>query len=203
MLRNACAIWCARTGLLRVPNLRPGRAAGRNPAHDQRTGRAPGKRPTCCSANSCRQPLAPTVAAADPYPPNRGQSHAGANRADDRGQRIRHHRRNGSGRVRRLLRLAVRTSRGRACGRSKACSPCSRARWLGSPRLAVVAVAGAWTWVGWQSLRSWAWPAPSTLYVMGSATALTAVAMMWPRNSSRCLAACSWDEDKCGNGSPR
>ena len=47
--------------------------------------------------------------------------------------------------------------------------------------LAAVAVAGAWTWVGWQSLRSQARPAPSTLYVMGSATALTAVAIMWPR----------------------
>ena len=69
--------------------------------------------------------------------------------------------------------------------------------------LAVVAVAGAWTWVGWQSLRSWAWPAPSTLYVMGSATALTAVAMMWPRIGPVRTAACSWDEDKCGNGSPR
>lgn len=44
--------------------------------------------------------------------------------------------------------------------------------------LAVVAVAGAWTWVGWQSLRSRARPASSTLYVLGSATALTAVAMM-------------------------
>jgi hypothetical protein len=47
--------------------------------------------------------------------------------------------------------------------------------------LAVVAVAGAWTWVGWQSLRSRAWPAPSTPYMMASATALAAVAMMWPR----------------------
>ena len=47
--------------------------------------------------------------------------------------------------------------------------------------LAVIAVAGAWTWVGWQSLRSRARPAASTLYMMGGATALTAVAVMWPR----------------------
>lgn len=47
--------------------------------------------------------------------------------------------------------------------------------------LAVVAVAGAWAWVGWQSLRSRARPARSMLYMMGGATVLTAVAVMWPR----------------------
>ena len=47
--------------------------------------------------------------------------------------------------------------------------------------LAVVAVAGAWAWIGWQSLRSRSRPAQRTLYVMGSATAVTAVAVMWPR----------------------
>jgi hypothetical protein len=47
--------------------------------------------------------------------------------------------------------------------------------------LAVVTVAGAWTWIGWQSLRSRARPALSTLYMMGSATALTTVAVVWPR----------------------
>jgi hypothetical protein len=46
---------------------------------------------------------------------------------------------------------------------------------------AVVIVASAWIWVGWQSLRSRARPAPSTLCMMGGATALTAVTLIWPR----------------------
>jgi hypothetical protein len=46
---------------------------------------------------------------------------------------------------------------------------------------AVVVVAGAWMWVAWQSLRSEAPPARSTLYMMGGATALTAIATMWPQ----------------------
>ena len=45
--------------------------------------------------------------------------------------------------------------------------------------LAVVIVASAWILVGWQSFRSRARPARSTLYVMGGATALTMVAVMW------------------------
>jgi hypothetical protein len=45
--------------------------------------------------------------------------------------------------------------------------------------LAVVIVAGAWARVGWQSFRSRARPARSTLYMMGGATALTAVAVIW------------------------
>ena len=47
--------------------------------------------------------------------------------------------------------------------------------------LAVVAVAGAWAWIGWQSLRSRSRPAQRTLCVMGSATALAAIAVMWLR----------------------
>ena len=45
--------------------------------------------------------------------------------------------------------------------------------------LALVIVVGAWVWVGWQSLRSRARPAGATLYMMGGATALTVVAVMW------------------------
>ena len=45
--------------------------------------------------------------------------------------------------------------------------------------LAVAIVAGAWILVGWQSFRSRARPARSTLYAMGGATALTMVAVMW------------------------
>lgn len=45
--------------------------------------------------------------------------------------------------------------------------------------LAVVIVAGAWAWVGWQSFRSRARPARITVYLMGGATALTAVPVMW------------------------
>lgn len=47
--------------------------------------------------------------------------------------------------------------------------------------LAVVTVAAAWACVGWQSLRSRSRPAPWTLYMMGGATGLTVVAVMWPR----------------------
>lgn len=47
--------------------------------------------------------------------------------------------------------------------------------------LGVVTVAGAWAWVGLQSLRSRSRPAPWTLYMMGGAIALTMVAVVWPR----------------------
>ena len=100
--------------------------------------------------------------------------------ADEGDQHIRHDRRNGSGRVRRMLRLAFRASRRRTSGLGTVLALLAGAlAWVTA--LAAVAVTGAWTWVGWQSLRSQARPAPSTLYVMGSATALTAVAIMWPR----------------------
>jgi hypothetical protein len=46
--------------------------------------------------------------------------------------------------------------------------------------VAVVAVAAAWGWVWWESARSRARPAPSTLYLMGLATVLLAVALLWP-----------------------
>jgi hypothetical protein len=46
--------------------------------------------------------------------------------------------------------------------------------------VAVAAVAGAWGWVWWQSARSRRRPAASTLYLMALATALLAVALLWP-----------------------
>jgi hypothetical protein len=46
--------------------------------------------------------------------------------------------------------------------------------------LAVVAVACAWAWICLQSVRSSARPARSTLYMMGAATSLSALALLWP-----------------------
>lgn len=46
--------------------------------------------------------------------------------------------------------------------------------------LAVVAVAAAWLWVGWQSVRARRRPARSTLRAMTVATLLLAAALSWP-----------------------
>jgi hypothetical protein len=46
--------------------------------------------------------------------------------------------------------------------------------------LAVIAVTGAWIWVAWQSIRTSAKPALSTLCLMAIATALLTVAVLWP-----------------------
>jgi hypothetical protein len=46
--------------------------------------------------------------------------------------------------------------------------------------LAILAVVGAWGWIAAQTVRTRSKPAPSTLYVMGAATALTGVAVLWP-----------------------
>jgi hypothetical protein len=46
--------------------------------------------------------------------------------------------------------------------------------------VAAVAVAGAWIWIWWQSARSRARPAASTLYLMSIASALLVVALLWP-----------------------
>ena len=46
---------------------------------------------------------------------------------------------------------------------------------------AIVAVAGAWLWVGYQSLKTKRRAALSTLITMGAATALLAAAVLWPR----------------------
>jgi len=46
--------------------------------------------------------------------------------------------------------------------------------------LAVLAVVGGWGWVAWQARRARRRLAASTLYVMITATALTALAVVWP-----------------------
>ena len=45
---------------------------------------------------------------------------------------------------------------------------------------AVLAVVGAWSWIGYETFRTGLRPATSTLYVMTAATGLLAVAMLWP-----------------------
>ena len=45
---------------------------------------------------------------------------------------------------------------------------------------ALVVVAAAWVWIWRQSVRSRATPARSTLYMMGLATAVLALALLWP-----------------------
>lgn len=51
-------------------------------------------------------------------------------------------------------------------------------RWL--TMLAVFAVVGAWGWIVWQSAWTRCRPAASTLCLMGAATALLAIAVLWP-----------------------
>ena len=46
--------------------------------------------------------------------------------------------------------------------------------------LAVVSVVGAWGWIAWQTRRTRRMPAISTLLVMGAATVLLTVAVLWP-----------------------
>lgn len=46
--------------------------------------------------------------------------------------------------------------------------------------VAAVAVAAAWIWIWWQSVWARARPAASTLYLMSIASALLAVALLWP-----------------------
>lgn len=53
---------------------------------------------------------------------------------------------------------------------------------------AVAAVAGAWGWVWWQSARSRARPASSTLYLMVLASVLLVVALVWPLIEPRLVA---------------
>lgn len=45
---------------------------------------------------------------------------------------------------------------------------------------AIVAVVAAWGWIAWQTRRTRRKPAASTLYVMAAATALLAIAVLWP-----------------------
>lgn len=46
--------------------------------------------------------------------------------------------------------------------------------------LAVLAVVGAWAWIGWQTRQTRRRPAASTVLVMIAATALLAAAVLWP-----------------------
>ena len=46
--------------------------------------------------------------------------------------------------------------------------------------LAILSVAGAWGWIGWQTRRTNSKPAFSTLLMMGAATVLLTVAVLWP-----------------------
>lgn len=55
--------------------------------------------------------------------------------------------------------------------------------------LAVLTVIGAWGWIATQTVRSRCKPAPSTLYVMVAATALTGVAVLWPFIETQLLSA--------------
>jgi hypothetical protein len=57
--------------------------------------------------------------------------------------------------------------------------------WLGSATpwvttIAVVAVTGAWMWVGIQSVRAMRRPALSTLRTMAAASAMLVAALAWP-----------------------
>jgi hypothetical protein len=46
--------------------------------------------------------------------------------------------------------------------------------------LAILSVAGAWGWIAWQTRRTRRKPATSTIFMMGAATALLTVAVLWP-----------------------
>lgn len=46
--------------------------------------------------------------------------------------------------------------------------------------LAIFSVVGAWGWIAWQTRRTRRKPATSTLFMMGAATVLLTVAVLWP-----------------------
>jgi hypothetical protein len=46
--------------------------------------------------------------------------------------------------------------------------------------LAMLSVAGAWGWIAWQTHRTRRKPAISTLFMMGAATMILTVAVLWP-----------------------
>jgi hypothetical protein len=46
--------------------------------------------------------------------------------------------------------------------------------------LAILSVVGAWGWIAWQTRRTGRKPAVSTLFMMGAATVLLTVAVLWP-----------------------
>jgi hypothetical protein len=53
--------------------------------------------------------------------------------------------------------------------------------------LALIAVAGGWVWIGWESARTRAMPAKSTLYAMAAATLALALAFGWPLHEAPLL----------------
>lgn len=55
--------------------------------------------------------------------------------------------------------------------------------WITS--LAIAAVVGAWGWIAWQTHRTRRKPATSTVYAMMVATALVAIAVLWPSIEER------------------
>lgn len=57
--------------------------------------------------------------------------------------------------------------------------------------LAIAAVIDAWGWIAWQTRRMRRKPATSTIFVMIAATALVAVAMLWPSIEERLVALLS------------
>ena len=46
--------------------------------------------------------------------------------------------------------------------------------------LAILSVVGAWGWIAWQTRRTRRRPATSTLFMMGAASVLLAIAVLWP-----------------------
>jgi hypothetical protein len=46
--------------------------------------------------------------------------------------------------------------------------------------VAILIVASAWGWIGWQAVRTPRKLAPSTLYLMAAATTLAGIALSWP-----------------------
>lgn len=46
--------------------------------------------------------------------------------------------------------------------------------------LAILAVLGAWSWIAWQAVSTRRRPARLTIYLMAGATALMAIAVLWP-----------------------
>jgi hypothetical protein len=55
--------------------------------------------------------------------------------------------------------------------------------------LAGVALLSAWSWIAWQTVQTRCRPALSTLYVMGAATGLLIVALLWPAIEPQLLRA--------------
>ena len=46
--------------------------------------------------------------------------------------------------------------------------------------IAILSVVGAWGWIAWQTRRTRRKPATSTLFIMGAASVLLTIAVLWP-----------------------